>query len=52
MRDTALPNLNPGHTDRCTMTLVYADPDAPPTLVVVRCAEGCPHTMLVLEEGD
>jgi hypothetical protein len=44
------PNLTSGHLDGCTVREVCAGPDEPPSVVVVACAEGCPHLTIRLEE--
>ena len=50
--DPSLPNLGPGHIEGCTMRAVYSGADdAPPMLIVVSCADGCPHQSVELTLG-
>ena len=44
-----LPNLDPGHLAGCTTQAVYPKTrDVPPMLIVVTCADGCPHQSVEL----
>jgi hypothetical protein len=45
----SLPNLDPGHIDGCTTRAVYSEvEDTPPVMIVMTCAEGCPHQSVEL----
>lgn len=48
MAENTLPNLNAGHLDGCVTEAVYPYEDTGPTLVLVRCAGGCPHGTVAL----